>query len=85
MYELRNAEVGGTVCNHLHFFAVVSPVNPQALRVIAAPHPNRALVESLCTGFETGFWPYADTWTMRTVGPAMSKSMQSSEKTREFL
>ena len=85
VYELGNAEVGGTVHDHLHLFAIISPVNPQALRVITAPHPNRALVESLCTGFERGFWPYADTSTMHTMGPVMSKSAQSSEKTWEFL
>jgi hypothetical protein len=84
-YELRNAEVGNTIRDHPHLFAVVTPVNVQALRVVAARHPNQALVESLCIGFEKGFWPYADTSVSRPAGKVPSRSIQLSDKVREFL
>jgi hypothetical protein len=60
-YELANLDLATTIRENPHLFAIVTPVKFKALGVIAAKHPNRPLVKSLCKGFEFGFWPYADT------------------------
>ena len=60
-YELANEVVSSTIQQHADLFKIVTPVKSRALRSVTSMHPNKALVEPLCAGFESGFWPYADT------------------------
>ena len=60
-YELANEVVSSTIQRRADLFKIVTHVKSRALRLVTSVHPNKPLVESLCAGFESGFWPYADT------------------------
>jgi hypothetical protein len=67
-FELENDVVTSTIEKNPHLFKIVTPIRVDCLRLILCGHPNCALVESLCRGFEQGFWPFADTSSTREKG-----------------
>ena len=82
-YELANEVVSSTIQQRADLFKIVTPVKSRALRLVTSVHPNKALVESLCAGFESGFWPYAD--TLSTDSEEHKRTGRLSDDVLEFL
>lgn len=59
--ELLNAAALCTICEHLHLFCIVTPINIDRLEYLLNSHPNRPFILSVIHGFHTGFWPWAVT------------------------
>jgi hypothetical protein len=52
--------VSKTISQKPDLFKIVTPINVPALRYFLRKHPNRVFCDSICEGFENGFWPWAD-------------------------
>jgi hypothetical protein len=59
--ELSNPVALATISNNPSLFGIVTPINVARFAELLSDHPNRPFVESVCTGLQEGFWPWADT------------------------
>jgi len=59
--ELFNQLALSTIQSHPHLFKITTPININRFGSLLTSHPNRPLVDSVCTGLEFGFWPWATT------------------------
>ena len=59
--ELFNRLALSTIQSHPHLFKITTPININRFGSLLTSHPNRPLVDSVCTGLEFGFWPWATT------------------------
>ncbi|KAF8802435.1 hypothetical protein BYT27DRAFT_6759205 [Phlegmacium glaucopus] len=59
--ELSNELALSTIRSHPHLFRITTPIKTDRFRALLIRHPNRALVDSVCAGLESGFWPWAVT------------------------
>lgn len=58
--ELHNPVTSHTILSNPDLFLIVTPVKIDILADLLQSHPNPAFVQSVCTGFREGFWPWAD-------------------------
>jgi hypothetical protein len=54
-----NHPVARTVASHASLFQITTPIHVDLFRELLIDHPNFELVESVCDGLESGFWPWA--------------------------
>jgi len=59
--ELLSKEKWNVIKTCPHLFRITTPINVNRFHELLTSHPNRALVESVCEGLRTGFWPWAVT------------------------
>jgi hypothetical protein len=59
--ELLDTTKLNIINNYPHLFHVTTPIRIHRFHELLATHPNRPLVESVCEGLQTGFWPWAIT------------------------
>jgi len=59
--ELFNRLALSTIQSHPHLFKITIPINMNHFCSLLMSHPNHPLVDSVCTGLELGFWPWATT------------------------
>lgn len=59
--EWENEPALRTIVENPKLFDIVTPIKVDRFEELLTTHPNRALVESVCDGLRTGFWPYART------------------------
>ncbi|RDB27518.1 hypothetical protein Hypma_003768 [Hypsizygus marmoreus] len=59
--ERNNLIALNTIQNNPSLFVVSTSVNLPTFRALLRDHPNQLLVDSVCRGLETGFWPWANT------------------------
>ena len=59
--EMTHTSITRLVKEKPSFFKIVTPIRADVLREYLRPHPNQLLVESVCSGFQNGFWPFANT------------------------
>jgi hypothetical protein len=52
--------ISRTLENCHDLFKIVTPINVAVLRSYLQEHPNEAFCDSVCKGFERGFWPWAN-------------------------
>jgi len=84
--EFKNLAARQTINEHPELFAIVSPINVEALETLTSSHPNKDFVESVLEGLREGFWPWASavkegyplTWDE-------SKQMMLTPEKEEFL
>ena len=50
-----------TIRDNPHLFEIVTPINVDRFEELLASHPNTPFVQSVCTSFREGFWPWAIT------------------------
>ena len=84
--EWENESVLKTLKDRSNLFEIVSPVNVEALRKLTRAHPNQPFVESVLSGLEKGFWPWAS--TMKEGYPLTndeSKEVVLSAEKEEFV
>jgi hypothetical protein len=58
--DYKFTDITMTIKSNPSLFKVVSPINVDRLEALLSSHPNHALVNSICSGFPSGFWPFAD-------------------------
>ena len=59
--EYSNLDAMNTVRNNPHLFKIVTPINVDRFEELLETHPNKPFVQSVCTSFREGFWPWANT------------------------
>ncbi|KAF5377223.1 hypothetical protein D9615_006397 [Tricholomella constricta] len=59
--ELSNLTACTTIFNYPHLFHVSTPIDVPTFRRLLRTHPNQPLVDSICEGLNSGFWPRAVT------------------------
>ena len=59
--EYSNLDAMNTVRNNPHLFKIVTPINVDRFEELLETHPNKPFVQSVCTSFHEGFWPWANT------------------------
>lgn len=81
--EFSHSSITRLVTEYSSFFKIVTPVRVEVLQEILKSHPNRPLVDSVCSGFKIGFWPYADTSSHDSSSPIDNTSPDLSESRRD--
>ncbi|KAJ3489182.1 hypothetical protein NLI96_g2316 [Meripilus lineatus] len=76
--ELLNTPASQTINKNPDLFKVSTPINVERFEFLLRGHPNRPLVESVCEGLRSGFWPFAETnpsapRTLEIPGKSLSK------------
>ncbi|KDR82212.1 hypothetical protein GALMADRAFT_18481, partial [Galerina marginata CBS 339.88] len=59
--EIFNVTANDTIEAHPDLFPIITPIKAGVLRRLLIEHPNQPFVQSVCRGYEEGFWPWADT------------------------
>ena len=59
--EYSNLDAMNTVRNNPHLFKIVTPINVDRFEELLETHLNKPFVQSVCTSFREGFWPWANT------------------------
>ena len=59
--EFSNLDAIETIQNNPNLFKIITPINVAGFEKLLESHPNRPFVESVCTSFREGFWPWANT------------------------
>ena len=59
--ELANRDANITIDRNADLFQIITPINVDRFEELLKTHPNKPLVESVCTSFREGFWPWANT------------------------
>ena len=59
--EFSNVEAMETIRDNPHLFKIITPINVDRFEELLASHPNSTFVQSVCTSFREGFWPWAVT------------------------
>ena len=59
--EYDNHAAISTIQEYPHLFQIVSPIKVDRFEELLSTHPNQAFVQSVCTSFREGFWPWAKT------------------------
>ena len=58
--EILNDIALSTIKHNSHLFGITTPINVDRFESLLHSHPNQPLVQSVCTGFRSGFWPRAN-------------------------
>jgi hypothetical protein len=59
--ELLSVDKWKIIQTRPHLFRITTPIQVDRFYELLTAHPNRPLVESMCEGLRTGFWPWATT------------------------
>ena len=60
--ELLNIKKLNIIQNYPHLFYIMTPIHVNHFCKLLESHPNRPLVNSICEGLKSGFWPWAVTF-----------------------
>ena len=58
--DSKYSDISNTIMNNPDFFDIITPIIVNRFEELLSAHPNRPLVNSICHGFWTGFWPFSD-------------------------
>ena len=84
--EFDNIDAVSTVRDNPHLFKIITPINVTRLEELLETHPNKLFVQSMCSSFREGFWPWANTQKEEyPITWDFSERPPKSEKEAEFL
>ena len=84
--EYQNLDAVATIRDNPHLFKIITPINVTRLEELLETHPNRPYVQSMCTSFREGFWPWANTQKEHyPVTWDFSERPPKSEREADFL
>ena len=84
--EFENLDAITTIRDNPHLFKIITPINITRFESLLETHPNKPFVQSMCTSFREGFWPWAK--TQKEDYPVtwdFSQRPPKSEREAEFL
>ena len=59
--DYQYTKITSTILSFPHLFPIITPINADCFEQLLHNHPNTELVQSVCQGLRTGFWPFANT------------------------
>src|SRR5258708_14438765 len=59
--DYQYSDITNTIRSYPHLFPIITPINADCFELLLHNHPNMALISSICFGFISGFWPFANT------------------------
>ena len=84
--EFENLDAITTIRDNPYLFKIITPINISRFESLLKTHLNKPFVQSMCTSFHEGFWPWAK--TQKEDYPVtwdFSQRPPKSEREAEFL
>src|SRR5258708_8448221 len=65
--DYQYTDITSTIHSFPHLFPIITPINADQLELLLCNHPNLELVCSIGHGLRSGFWPFADITSPKSI------------------